>query len=179
MALNTPFDYNQYLIGEEIIFRALTQQRSFAGQGKYGMKWTQADEADRTAYEQAFGTARGHFVNVPSHCVPYPPCPWDKNNDRVTHGQFKDIIMLADGNLSYQFKVQMRTDQGTSSFTLGQQVIDYTPDQDALDPSIQAQFRFFKKETNSASTGTAAIVIEKYSGGTLTKTFYYLFDLEQ
>ncbi|MDX1410279.1 MAG: hypothetical protein R3330_19145, partial [Saprospiraceae bacterium] len=88
MALNTPFDYTEYLIGEEIIFRALTQQKTLAGEGKYGMTWTQADEAEKALYEGRCVTARTHFSNVPQHCVPYPPCTWEKDVDRVRHGQF-------------------------------------------------------------------------------------------
>ena len=178
MALTTPFDYTAYLVGEEIIYRALTQQKNFAGQGQYGMTWTPADVTDRDEYETKYGNARQHFVNVPQHCVPYPPCPWDKVYDKVAYAQFKDVIMLADAVFTYRFRVHLRTDQGTTRFTPGAQVIGYQPDQDALDAAIRNQFRYFKKEANSGTTGKAVIVIERMIGGTVDKTYYYLFDLE-
>lgn len=178
MSLNTPFNYAQYLVGEEILFRALTQQKYLAGQHWYGMTWASADQGDLDSYTQKSQTARRDFTNIPQHCVPYPPCPWDKEVDKVTYGQFKDIIMLADSSQSYQIRVQLRSDSGTNSFTLGSEVLGYDKDQSALDPSIRDQFTFLKKEVNSATVGKAAVVIERYVGGALDKKFYYLFDLE-
>lgn len=176
--LTLPFDYAQYLIGEEILYRALSQQQRFAATGQYGMTWDQQDETEKSqAFFQA-NVLRADFT-IPSkyqHCVPEPPCPWDKQNDQLTNSDFWPIITLNEGVFTYGFTVNQRQDSG-NQFTIGPAIIQYTQDQGQLDPAIQGEFAYFGRDAGTGYTGLAIVQIVKQHRGTVQSTYYYLFEM--
>ena len=175
---NIPFDYGSILIGEEIIFRALSQQQKFAATGQYGMTWDQQDEI---AKSQAFFQAnilRTDFT-IPlkyQNCDPEPPCPWSKTEDKLAASDFWPVLTANDGTSTYAFRVAQRNDIG-NQFNIGPTVIAYSPDQGELDPAIQAEFSYHKRDTGTGYTGPAIIEVLRQHRGTVQDTFYYLFDI--
>jgi hypothetical protein len=176
--LTTPFDYREILIGDEIIYRCHVQQEQFAQQGLYGAEWTEADQIEKSSAYFKFNVLRADFT-IPSeyqHCIPEPPCPWDKQEDKVDITKIKPVIFGADGVYTYVLAVHQRTD-GQNSFTVGAKVIDYTNDQSALAANIRNEFLYFAMQEISAYQGKSVFVIERFHRGNSDRTFYYLFDL--
>lgn len=170
--LNTPFDYVNILIGEEIIYRALLQQEEFAAQGQHGAEWTEQDALEKSGAYFKSQVLRADFT-IPAalqHCVPKPPCPWDKVNDEVEISKFKPIVTGSDGVYTYQFSVK-RLDTN-------QEIIRYTLDQTKLHSSIRSEFSFFEITILSAFVGTACIEISKFHRGSLAYGFKYRFEMK-
>ena len=176
--LNTPFDYSSNLIGQEIIFRALSQQERFAETGAHGATWNQQDSVEKSqAYYQA-NVMRTDF-SIPSkyeHCRPEPPCPWDKEGDNLTSNDLMPILLANDGVYTYSFKVAQRNDN-TNGFTVGPVIAQYAPDQSRLDTKIQSEFTYLAHAGVSKYVGPAVIVVERSHRGNVENTFNYLFNM--
>ncbi len=170
--LNTPFDYRNILIGEEIIYRALLQQEDFARQVLHGAEWTDRDQIEKSGAYFKSNVLRADFA-IPAelqHCLPKPPCPWDKQKDEVEVAKFKPIVTGSDGVYTYQFLVK-RLDTN-------QDVIRYSLDSSKLHASIRSEFSYFEIGVLGAFTGPAIIEISKFHRGTLDYTFKYRFDMK-
>lgn len=170
--LNTPFDYRNILIGEEIIYRALLQQEEFARQGLYGAEWTERDQIEKSGAYFKANVLRADFA-IPAelqHCLPKPPCPWDKQTDEVELAKFKPIVTGSDGIYTYTFLVK-RLDNN-------QDIIRYTLDSSKLDASIRSEFSYFEIAVLASFTGTASIEISKFHRGTLDYMFKYRFEMK-
>ncbi len=178
--LNIPFDYASNLIGQEIIYRALSQQQRFAQGGQHGATWSQQDAIEKSqSYFQA-NVLRTEF-SIPSkyeHCKPEPPCPWDKEGDDLKPQDLMPIIMANDGVYTYSYGVYERTDH-QRGYSQGAPVTLYALDQSGLDPSIQSEFTLFRHSGVSNYQGTALFVIEKSHRGTVESAFHYLFNMTQ
>lgn len=178
--LTTPFNYRDILIGEEVLYRALVQQEDFANTNKYGATWSSQDLVEKSSAYFKANVLRADFA-IPAefqHCVPYPPCPWNKEDDSVGHDQFNPIIMSAGGVYTFTVDVHRRTDTGTRSFSIGAKVIEYSVRQENLHPNIRSEFTYYKKLLLVPdATGAAVIVIKRYHRGALDQQFHYLFDL--
>lgn len=176
--LTTPFDYRNILIGEEIMYRALIQQEDFARQGLYGADWTDADQIEKSAAYFKANVLRADFA-IPAeyqHCLPYPPCPWDKQDNKIEVAKIKPVITGADGVYTYGLSVYQRTD-GQNTYTLGGKVIDYVNNQSALAVNIRGEFNYYANTQISPYLGMAAFVIERFHRGVKDREFVYLFDL--
>ncbi|HLF64870.1 MAG TPA: hypothetical protein VI603_13995 [Saprospiraceae bacterium] len=176
--LTTPFDYLNILIGEEIIYRALLQQEEFARQELYGAEWTDADQIEKSAAYFKANVLRSDFA-IPAelqHCVPYPPCPWDKQEHKIEVAKIKPVVTGADGTYTYGLTVYQRTDS-QNSYVLGNKVIEYINNQSALDANIRGEFNYYDNRELSQYLGAAAFVIDRYHRGIKDHEFYYLFDL--
>jgi len=170
--LNTPFDYVNILIGEEVIYRALLQQEEFAAQGLHGAEWTEQDALEKSAVYFKSQVLRADFT-IPAalqHCIPKPPCLWDKLNDEIEIAKFKPIITGSDGVYTYEFSVK-RIDTNA-------EVIRYTLDQTKLHSSIRSEFSFFDVAILNAFVGTAMIHIAKYHRGSLSYSYKYRFEMK-
>lgn len=176
--LTLPFNYVDILIGEEIIYRALVQQERFAQQGLYGADWTEADAIEKSSAFLKANVLRSDFM-IPAeyqHCIPEPPCPWDKVDDKVENTKIKPVVFGADGVYTYTLSVHQRTD-GQNSYVIGSKVIDFTNNQSALAADIRSEFSYFDRNEISQYQGTAIFVIERFHRGNSDHLFYYLFDL--
>ena len=92
--------------------------------------------------------------------------------------EFEPIIMGADGVYTHSLDVHLRTDNGTTSFSVGSKIISYGLDQNALDENVRAEFSYYQKTViNENATGKAVIVIKRFHRGNADREFYYLFDL--
>ena len=177
--LNTPFDYGTNLIGEEIIFRGLSQQQRFAQNNEHGATWSAQDGIEKSqAYFQA-NVLKTDFSIPPQyqHCKPEPPCPWDKEGDDLTPADLMPVIMANDGVYTYSYRVAQRTDT-QNGFDIGPTIADYSQDQSKLDPKIQSEFAYYGHSGVGTYTGPAVIVIEKLHRGTVQETVYYLFNMK-
>ena len=177
--LTPPFDYATILIGEEIIFRGLSQQQKMAGAGQYGMSWTQQDDLEKSqAFFQA-NVMRTDFNIAPhfQNCIPEPPCPWDKHNDELSPADLMPVMMSNDGVFTYSFRVAQRTDNGTSSYTVGPDIVQYGQNQSQLDPQVQSEFAYYEHQSQITYRGTAIMIIEKSHRGSVQNSFTYLFNL--
>lgn len=173
-----PFDYSKILIGEEIIFRALSQQQRYAKANKYGMTWSPQDDVEKgQAFYQA-NVMRTDFAIPPQYqqCIPEPPCPWDKHNDELSAADLMPVLMSLDGVYSYNFRVGQITISG-NTFQVGQTLAQYSLDQAQLDPSVQAEFAYYEHQSQISHLGDAIIVIQKLHRGQVQSTFNYLFKL--
>jgi len=176
--LTTPFDYRSILIGDEIMYRALLQQEEFAQQGKYGADWTDRDQLDKSAAYFNSNVLRADF-SIPSeyvHCIPEPPCPWDKQGNKIEVSKIKPVMMASDGVYSYTFRVCQRVD-GQNSYAMGNNVIQYVNNQSALDVNIRGEFTYFEMNSLSQYLGPSVFVIERFHRGTKQREFHYVFDL--
>jgi hypothetical protein len=154
--LTTPFDYRNILIGEEIIYRALVQQEDHAGQGKYGAEWTERDAIDKSAAYFTSNVLRADFT-IPSeygHCIPEPPCPWDKQEHKVELSKIKPIVTAADGVYTYVLAIHQRADTA-SAYTIGNKVVNFISDQNALSAGIRGEFNYFSVQALSQYLGAA------------------------
>lgn len=177
--LSPPFSYANNLIGEEIILRSLNQQEDFAGKGEYGATWNNDDRIEQSSMFFKSSVMRLDFnMDGFEHCIPKPPCPWDKEGDDLNEAQFKDIIMGNDGIFTYRYGVFQRTDEpGKSGFEIGDRVMSYSLDQSKLAESVRGEFSFYQRTVeNPGYLGRAVVKIEKLSRGVLDSTFYYLFN---
>lgn len=177
--LTIPFDYRNILIGEEIAFRALSQQERHAQQGTYGREWTDADRLEKSAMFFKANVLRSDFA-IPSeyqHCFPEPPCPWEKQEDKVDAATIKPVIFGADGVYTYALGVYQRID-GNNQYTIGNKIIEFVSAQNALDSSIRNEYAYFAtNELSSAYQGAAIFVIERFHKGNSDREFHYTFDL--
>ncbi len=176
--LTIPFDYSAILIGEEIIYRCLVQQEKFAQQGKFGADWSEADQTEKSAAFFKANVLRADF-SIPSQyqqCVPEPPCPWDKEEDKVDIAKITPVLFGADGVYTYALSIHQRID-GQNSYAVGNAVIDFPNNQSALAASIRSEFSYFDVSEISQYQGAAVFVIERFHRGTSDHTFYYCFDL--
>lgn len=178
--LTTPFPYRDYLIGEEIMYRALIQQETFAGEGNsFGAQWNDATDGliKSGTYFKA-SLLRTDFT-IPSeyqHCMPYPPCPWRKDDDILSEENFKPIIMGAGGVYTYSFDVYKRRDDGTRTFTVEDHLMSYTIDESQLSPAIRSEFTYYTRHVRDSAPGArAVIVIQRSHRGSVDLRFYYLF----
>lgn len=176
--LNIPFDYASNLIGQEIIYRALSQQERFAQSSEHGASWSQQDSIEKSqAYFQA-NVLRTEF-SIPSkyeHCRPEPPCPWDKEGDDLKPQDFMPIIMATDGVYSYSYKAFQRVD-ANKGYSLGPSILDYNLDQSKLDAKIRSEFTLFEPSGAINYQGPAVLVVEKSHRGVVESSFHYLFNL--
>ena len=173
-----PFDYASILIGEEIIFRGLSQQQRYAQANKYGMTWSQQDDVEKgQAFYQA-NVLKTDFAIPPQYqqCIPEPPCPWDKQKDELSASDLMPILMSLDGVYSYTYKVAQRTDSG-NTFQVGQTIAQYGLDQSRLDPKVQSEFAYYAHQSQISYLGDAVMLIEKLHRGQVQSTFTYLFKL--
>ena len=178
--ITTPFDYRETLIGEEILYRALLQQEEDAASARYGATWSAQDQIEKSSAYFKANVLRTDF-SISSefqHCVPYPPCPWKKEEHAVSPDQFKPVIMAASGIYTFEIVVHRRVDSGTQSFTIGAPVIRYVIDQQTLQPNIRAEFTYYRKEVlQPDASGAAVVVLQRYHRGNQDRQFHYLFDL--
>ena len=178
MALNIPFDYSNILIGDEISFRALSQQQRQAAAGEFGRTW---DSQDDLAKSQSFFQSqvmRTSF-NIPAryqHCDPEPPCPWEKTKDELSDADFMPVMNSNDGVNTWTFLVAERPGNN-NKVRVGQPIIQYTPAQNQLDPVIQGEFAYFERGPASGYTGPAVVVIKKHHRGQVVDEYYYTFDM--
>ena len=176
--LTVPFDYASILIGDEVIFRALSQQQRFAQNGQYGQEWTDADSTEKKATDLNASILKADF-SVPSeyqNCVPEPPCPWDKQDDIIEASKIKSAIFKTDSVFSYELRVCQRVD-GQNLYTIGSKVMEYNINQGALASNIRGEYVYFEVNDLSQYTGKAVFVIERFHKGALDRAFFYLFDL--
>lgn len=176
--LTVPFDYRSILIGEEIIYRALVQQERHAQQGIYGREWSEQDQLEKSAAYFKSNVLRSDF-SIPAefqHCVPEPPCPWDKVDDKVEAAKINPVIFGSDGVYSYGLTVHQRVD-GNNSYALGSPVIAFANNQSALDVNIRGEFAYFDANEITQYQGPAVFVIQRYHRGTPDRDFHYTFDL--
>ena len=176
--LTTPFDYRNILIGEEIMYRSLVQQEDFARQGKYNAEWTERDQIDKSAAYFNASVLRGDFA-IPAEyqqCIPEPPCPWDKQENKVEVAKMKPVVTTSDGVYSYILAVYQRID-GANSYTLGNKAIDFVNDQSALAANIRGEFSYYGVNVLSQFLGAAVFVIERHHRGVKDREFHYVFDL--
>lgn len=177
--LKPPFSYADYLIGEEIILRSLNQQEDFAGKKEYGDTWTNNDRIEQSSMFFKSSVLRNDFnMDGFEHCLPKPPCPWDKEGDDLKYEQFKDIIMGNDGIFTFRYEVFKRTDNpDKSGFELGNLVLSYSLDQSKLEENIRGEFSYYHQKVEIPGyTGMAVVRAEKLSRGTIDSTFFYLFN---
>jgi len=173
-----PFDYGAILIGEEIIYRGLSQQQKFAQANQYGMTWSPQDDVEKgQAFFQA-NVLKTDFAIPPQYqqCIPEPPCPWDKQKDELSAADLMPILMSLDGVYSYTYRVAQRSDNN-NAYQVGQTFAQYGQDQSALDPSVQSEFAYFAHQSQITYTGPAIILIEKLHRGQVQSTFTYLFNM--
>lgn len=178
--LTVPFDYRNILIGEEIVYRALTQQERHAQQGTYGRDWTDPDRQEKSAFYFKANVMRSDFA-IPAeyqHCIPEPPCPWDKQEDKVDAAKIKPVIFGADGVYTFALAVHQRID-GNNTFAVGTKVIEFILAQNALHSSIRSEFSHFSMNEITLYQGAAVFVIERFHRGTLDRQFYYTFELQR
>ncbi len=176
--LTTPFDYRNILIADEIIYRALLQQEEFAQQGKFSAEWSERDQLDKSAAYFNSNILRTDFA-VPAefvHCVPEPPCPWDKQGNKIEVSKLKPVLLASDGVYSYTFKVCQRVD-GQGNYAMGSEVIQFVNNQSALEANIRAVFTHFDVNVLSKYLGPSVFVIERFHRGTKQREFHYVFDL--
>lgn len=180
--LAPPFSYADYLIGEEIILRSLYQQEDFSKNNEYGASWSADDRIEQSNMFFKSNVLRLDFnMEGFEHCIPKPPCPWDKEKDQLNQAQFKDIIMGNDGMNSFRINVYERIDEpGRTGFSMGTQLMGYTLDQKSLDESVRADFTYYHRSSLSDRyVGNAVVRIDKLSRGVLESTFHYLFEFVQ
>lgn len=173
-----PFDYSTILIGEEIVFRALSQQQRYAKANKYGMSWSPQDDVEKgQAFYQA-NVLRTDFAIPPKYqqCIPEPPCPWDKHNDELTAKDLMPILMSLDGVYSYTYRVSQNSISG-NTYQVGQTIAQYGLDQGKLDPTVQTEFAYYEHQSQISYLGDAILLIEKLHRGQVQSTFTYLFKL--
>jgi hypothetical protein len=176
--LTVPFDYRTILIGDEIIYRALVQQERHAQQGIYGKDWTETDQLEKSGAFFRSNVMRSDFA-IPAeyqHCVPEPPCPWDKTEDKVDAAKINPVIFGSDGVYTHALAVHQRID-GNNVYTVGNSVIAFTNNQAALDANIRSEFSYFAVNESSAYQGAAVFVIQRFHRGTLEREFHYTFEL--
>ena len=176
--LTVPFDYANILIGEEIVYRSLSQQERFAQNGQYGQEWTDADSIEKSNANLNANILKSDFA-VPSNyqdCVPEPPCPWDKTTDTVSASLIKPVMFKNDSVYSYGLNVYQRVD-GQNMYTIGSKVMEYVSNQAALASNIRGEYAYFDVNDLSQYTGLAVFVIERFHKGNLDRAFFYLFDL--
>jgi hypothetical protein len=176
--LTVPFDYRSILIGDEIIYRALTQQEKHAQQGKYGREWAEADQLQKSGAYFRSNVMRSDFA-IPSeyqHCVPEPPCPWDKTEDKVDAAKINPTIFGSDGVYTHALAVHQRVD-GNNMYAVGNPVIAFTLNQAALHASIRSEFSYFAVNEITLFQGPAVFVIQRFHRGTLEREFHYTFEL--
>ena len=183
MPLNTPFDYANILIGNEIISRGLKQQDAYANARpvEYGMTWNQND-VTRQAQAILDATAmRNSSFTVPSSlqgCLIDPPCPWDKSGGHdLSATDLMPIIMANDGTTTYDIKVFEQIGSPSGNYIEGSLLADYDPDPLQLDPSIRSRFMYYAYSGKITYTGKTILVIEKNQPRVATIKFTYLFNL--
>ena len=150
--LKTPFPYSEILIGEEIVYRALLQQREFALAGKYGMSWDTADQNLMLTMYYRAQVMRSSFSipNEYQQCLPVPPCYWDKIDDRIGINQILPVMYQLLPTLIYKMEIYRRTDlPGESGYQTHEVLFDYSNDQSALDPSALSSFLYYVFTTPS------------------------------
>ena len=180
--LAPPFSYADYLIGEEIILRSLNQQEDFKNNNEYGASWSQDDRIEQSSMFFKSNVLRLDFnTEGYEHCLPKPPCPWDKEKDQLNDGQFKDILMGNDGINAFRFQVYERIDEPRKAgFSFGKKLLAYTPNQKALEESVRGDFLYYQRpDLAERFTGSAVIRIEKLTRGVLESSFHYLFEFVQ
>lgn len=177
--LSPPFKYADYLIGEEIILRALNQQEDHARDGKYSSSWSNSDRIEQSGVFFRSTVLRDDFDMAGfQHCVPEPPCPWDKEGHDLTYDQFNDIIMSNDGIFTHRFEVFKRTDSaGQDGYQAGAKLLDYTLNQNELKENVRSEFSYYQRTINELGyRGPAVIKIERLSRGRVDNSFEYLFN---
>ncbi|MDX1406920.1 MAG: hypothetical protein R3330_02270 [Saprospiraceae bacterium] len=178
--ITTPFNYREILIGEEILYRALLQQEQHAQSSHYGATWSDQDQVEKSSAYFKANVLRTDFA-IPAefqHCVPYPPCPWKKEEHEVAHDQFKPVVMAASGIYTFEISVHRRTDSGNQSFSVGARIIGYTLDASALEANIRSEFAYYRKDiVQPDATGAAVVVMKRFHRGNPDHQFHYLFDL--
>lgn len=175
---SNPFSYSDFLIGEEIILRSLSQQEAFAGTGAYSASWSIDDRIEQSSMFFRSSILRQDFkMDGYDGCLANPPCPWDKEGDRLQYGQFRDIIMANDGIFTCRYQVFERADDpGKEGFRLGDRLLSYDLDQGCLMEPLRGQFNYYHCNTEKPGySGDAVIKIEKLARGVTENTFYYLF----
>jgi hypothetical protein len=181
--VSTPFNYRDNLIGEEIIYRALLQQERYAGEAnKFGAEWdVNVDGVVKSGMYFKASVLRTDFAIASEfqHCMPYPPCPWRKDEDILRHADLKPIIMGPRGVYTYAFDVYKRSDQDTSRFTIGDHLMSYTIDNSELSAAIRAEFTYYSLRIMAAAPGEkAVVVVQQGHRGSIDRHFYYLFTFE-
>lgn len=177
--LAPPFPYADYLIGEEIILRALNQQEDFTDKNEFGASWSSDDRIEQSSMFFKSNVLRQDFDMAGfEHCIPKPPCPWEKEKDQLNDAQFKDIILGNDGINTFRINVYERTDEpGKNGYSTGKELFAYTLDQASLDESVRTEFLYYARSAlTDRYTGNAVIRIEKLARGVLENTFHYLFE---
>jgi hypothetical protein len=181
MPLNTPFDYAALLIGDEIIYRGLKQQKDYAATGQYQMTWNQQDAAVQAKAINDADAMRTNYFTVPQNlkgCETDPPCPWDKTgNNNLSSTDLMPVVMANDGSTTYRIEVFKRTDDGTVSYQIGDSIDVYSLNQSMLIPAIQGTFLYYEHGREITYTGKAIIVIRKIQPGSAESKFTYLFNL--
>lgn len=177
--ITPPFSYANYLIGEEIILRSLNQQEVYAEKKEYDATWNNNDRIEKSSMFFKSSVLRLDFdLDGFEHCLPRPPCPWDKEGDNLKYDQFKGIIMGNDGIFTHRYEVFKRTDDpDKSGFNLGDMLMSYALDQSKLKEDIRSEFSYFERNVEVLEyTGKAVVKVEKLSRGSIDSTFFYLFN---
>ena len=181
MSFNTPFDYATILIGNEIIYRGLRQQKAFKRAGDYHMTWDTHDAKIQAQVMKDADTLKLSDFDVPKNlrgCVLDPPCPWPKNDvHTLSNDDLMPIVLANDGRTTYSFTVAKQTGTKDTVYEVGDILAEYRLDPSALDPSIQSNFLFYTKSPIVGYDKEAIIVIEKFNNNILQHTFTYLFKM--
>jgi hypothetical protein len=177
--ISPPFSYAKYLIGEEIILRSLNQQEDFADKKEYDATWNNNDRIEQSSMFFRSSILRLDF-NLAGfeHCLPKPPCPWDKQGDDLKYDQFNDVIMGNDGIFTHRIEVFKRTDEpNKSGFQVGEKIMSYKIEQKNLKEVIRSEFSYYHRTVEQQGyKGKALVKVEKLSRGSIDSTFFYLFN---
>lgn len=181
-------------IGHDIILRAVEQEiRALANVSenlllepeKFNRATSKSRSFDRTSFEklkfqlriqQAYSALTLELFKDWDFCMPWPPCDWEKDGDKIKLNKIKDIVSTASTESTYIYKIIDSS---------GELVVSYKPK--LLDkelPTLYQQYHYFEKDLDRSASYVGEklkFIVERFTNGSETpdRVFEYEFELIQ